>query len=377
MKHSTKLQAFFKAAIVLTIIIAGTHVINSSASNAVNQAARTNKSVESKNVLQPVRDASLGDNGVLSPESVAEASVFSNINALQETENDICAEAWHAVIQSPPDWLQTPVYAEQLKTEVPYALLAGQLIKNGVVDASECTNDGLLFNGNADACGLDKAISAVITWQNQFDNAILDAARNNRVPAVLLKKLFAQETQFWPGTSWQIWEYGIGQATSFGLDPLFQYYPEYYQTICPSVFSQSTCQGGYASLSSDNQALLRGYFALHYLNADCETCQAGIDLTVVTSSIDVFAKLLVANCHQINQIMLNLTKDPGGKSSSYEDLWRYTLANYNAGAGCLSDAITPLVTKDKKINWDNVANQLINLGYQCAASIDYVFGIAR
>jgi hypothetical protein len=377
MNSSTKLQAFFKAAIVLTIIIAGTHVINSSAFNSLNHASGSNEETDSVNASQPLSDLSREEYAVVAPESAEEQPFFSNINAFQETENDICAEAWHAVIQSPPEWLQTPVYAEQLKTEVPYALLAGQLIKNGVVDASECTNDGLLFNGNADACGLDKAMSAVITWQNQFDSAILDAARNNRVPAVLLKKLFAQETQFWPGTSWQIWEYGIGQATSFGLDPLFQYYPEYYQSTCPSVFSQATCQGGYASLSSDNQSLLRGYFALHYLNADCETCQAGIDLTVVTSSIDVFAKLLVANCHQINQVMLNLTKDPGGKSSSYEDLWRFTLANYNAGAGCVSDAITPLVTKDKKVSWENVANQLINLGYQCAASIDYVFEIAR
>ena len=75
--------------------------------------------------------------------------------------------------------------------------------------------------------------------------------------------------------------------------------------------------------------------------------------------------------------MRNASRLSPGLVSTYEDLWKITLANYNAGAGCVSDAITPLVTKDKKVSWENVANQLINLGYQCAASIDYVFEIAR
>ena len=225
---------------------------------------------------------------------------------------------------------------------------------------------------------MDKARTAQVAWQNQFDEAILIAARENRIPAYLLKRLFAKETQFWPGTTWLIWEYGIGQATSYGLDPLLQYYPSFYQSICPAIFTQDTCQQkSYAELSPEDQALMRGYMATYFLSADCETCEAGIDIARVTASIDIFAKLLVANCHQVNQIFINLTEDPGGKSSSYEDLWRYTLANYNAGAGCLSDAISEIVEDEGEINWVFVANNLIDLGFECARSIDYVYEISR
>ena len=207
--------------------------------------------------------------------------------------------------------------------------------------------------------------------------AILIAAKENRIPAYLLKRLFARETQFWPGTSWLIYEYGLGQATSFGLDALFQYYPSFFQAICPAIFTDDTCQSSYAGLSGDDQALIRGYMANRYLNADCETCEAGIDIAKVTSSIDVFAKLLVANCHQVNQIIYNLTEEPGGVYSTYEDLWRFTLANYNAGSGCLSDSVETLVDDEEELNWINVANELIDLGFACAGAIDYTYEISR
>ena len=382
-RTNTSIQTFLKAVLLLLLLFAGSRVINSFAFDNGPE----NEGVKSEGTLKIFgQEISAEDKGegvllsLLQPQRKDEAAqplaVYNSLTELYP-EHDICAEAWRVEVEVIPQWLQTPVYASQLRTEIAYNLLAGKLISNNIVDASQCENGGLLFNGSANACGLEIAKPAVIAWQNQFDEAILIAAKENRVPAFLLKRLFAKETQFWPGTSWLIYEYGLGQATSFGLDALFQYYPSYFQSICPAIFTYETCQKSYAQLSASNRALLRGYMASRVLNADCPTCEAGIDIAKVTASIDVFAKLLVANCHQVNQIIVNNTEEPGGKSSSYDDLWRFTLANYNAGAGCVSDAIEEIVDEEQKLNWVNFANELIDLGYACAGAIDYAYEISN
>ena len=89
-------------------------------------------------------------------------------------EEYVCTIIWRA---TPPEgeapyWLSTPDSPEGLYTDVPYTYLAGSLIRNGVIDASECPNDGLLPNGAADTCGLEVARTAVTEWQNQFNEPI-------------------------------------------------------------------------------------------------------------------------------------------------------------------------------------------------------------
>ena len=86
-----------------------------------------------------------------------------------------------------------------LATISPYVYLAGNLIRRGEVDALECPDAGLGENGAANACGLEKAIPEVETWQNRFDVTILEAAGETGIPARLMKNLFAHESQFWPG----------------------------------------------------------------------------------------------------------------------------------------------------------------------------------
>lgn len=377
--HSS-LQTFIKAGTLLILLFTGSHVINSLAAvettkKAPDQSVQISREEES---IPPEYNNS-GLNSI-NPQLNDNLPSTSVTNYLQEDlflDHDICMQAWDVEVDVVPPWLQTPVFAEQLHTEIAYNLLAGRLISNGLVDASQCENNGVFFNGAANACGLAQALPMVIVWQNQFDEVILQAAKDNRVPAVLLKKLFARETQFWPGTTWIEFEYGLGQATSFGLDALFQYYPGYFQTICPEIFTANTCLGSYADLSGTDQALMRGYLASHLLKADCDSCEGNIDIARVNASIDIFAKLLVANCHQVNQIMFNITELPGGKSSSYEDLWRFTLANYNAGSGCVNNSFEELYDAEKKMNWDNFANELIDQGNVCAGAIDYTFEISH
>ena len=372
-------QTFLRAALLFALLIGGSRVIKSL---AFNNPTVENRLDESEGLYDQA--ASPDEEGlllsVLEPQRINDPDHPDTVQIYQNQlypDHDICAQAWRVDVDVIPAWLQTPVFADQLHTEIDYNLLAGELISSGLVDANECPNGGLLFNGAANACGLEIARPAVYAWQNQFDEAILIAAKENRVPAFLLKRLFARETQFWPGTSWLAYEYGLGQATSFGLDALFQYYPSYFQSICPAIFTGEACQKTYSNLSAEDQALIRGFMASRYLNADCSTCEAGIDIAVVTESIDVFAKLMVANCHQVNQILVNYTEEPAGYSSTYSDLWRMTLANYNAGSGCIDQAVDTLIDDKAEVNWVNMANQLINQGYACAGSIDYVFEISR
>ncbi len=133
-----------------------------------------------------------------------------------------CSQTWEAF---PPvggltAWLGTPSSTSLLATDEPYYYLAGRLISQGIVDASACSTGGLLPNGYADACGLEAARPQVQEWQNRFDQRIVAVAEETGVPAQLMKNLFAQESQFWPGIFRVPYEYGLGQITDKGAETL-------------------------------------------------------------------------------------------------------------------------------------------------------------
>ena len=131
-----------------------------------------------------------------------------------------CTQTWVSFppVSKQPSWLTTPSDEALLATNGPYYYLAGRLIAQGVVDASQCPAGGLQPNGYADACGLESSRSYVDEWQNQFDARIIDVAKGTGVPAAILKNLFAQESQFWPGIFRVPYEYGLGQITDQGAD---------------------------------------------------------------------------------------------------------------------------------------------------------------
>jgi hypothetical protein len=89
--------------------------------------------------------------------------------------------------------------------------------------------------------------------------------------------------------------------------------------------------------------------------------------------VRIFAEGLIANCEQVGQIIRNVTGNDPGNVSSYEDLWRYTLVNYNAGSGCLGDAITQSIRQSPFLNWDLVAS---HLSEGCQGAIAYVEDIS-
>jgi hypothetical protein len=136
-------------------------------------------------------------------------------------------------IGGPPAWLTTPEIPELLATEEPFAFLAGRLIASKLVDASGCPNEGLLANGYADACGLEKALPAVMEWQNQFDTQIMEVAQATGVPAQLIKNLFAQESQFWPGM-FNSDHLGLGHLTEQGVEAILLWNPSFWSNLPPA-----------------------------------------------------------------------------------------------------------------------------------------------
>lgn len=288
-----------------------------------------------------------------------------------------CADSWEAFppVGGPPAWLTTPKRPKDLLTEIPYNYLAANLIQAGVVNASACPNGGLLeetYGYGANTCGLEAAQEAVTSWQNQFDTLILEIAQETSVPAQLLKRLFARESQFWPAL-YEGSDIGLGQLTADGADTTLLWNPAFYDQFCPLVLYAERCNEGYLHLDEEERSLLR-LALVHTVNAACANCPLGIDLSRADFSVKVFGHALQANCEQAGQLVRNISGETPGKVASYEDMWKFTLVNYNAGPGCLGDALQATYDQGKSFEWDNVAPNLYGV---CALAIDYVEDISR
>lgn len=286
-----------------------------------------------------------------------------------------CARMWEAFppLGEPPAWLTTPDSFQLISSEEPYYYLAGRLIAQGLVDVASCPSNGLLPNGYADTCGLERARPMVEVWQNQFDARIIEVAKQTGVPGQMLKNLFAQESQFWPGVFRVPYEFGLGQITDQGADVILLWNTTFYEQFCPLVLSEETCAKGYLGLNSDEQAILRGALALE-ANANCKDCPTGIDLSNANFTVPLFANTLVANCAQVSRTVFNATQTMPGIVASYEDLWRLTIANYHAGPGCTSYAIHQSWTTTQSLAWSEVSQ---NFTPACQSAVPYVDKITR
>jgi hypothetical protein len=307
---------------------------------------------------------------IISSPTYSKPTISLQTQVLPISSNSVCADIWE--IKPPttlPDWLSSPPNADGLYSEVKYFYLAGHFISEGIVDASECPSGGLTSDGVANSCGMDKAYAKVILWQNQFDQPIFSAAQLNQIPASIIKRLIAQETQFWPPNSIDTGAYGIGNVRSPGIEPLFMWNYDIYQNTCHDVYSQS-CTQPYSKLPLEVQQILRGYFISHYINSYCDTCLNLIDLDKTKASIDYFAKLIVANCYQVNQILYN--NGISSNSLSYVDAWRLTLANYTIGPTCINNGISQMDVS-KGFSWEDFDERL---GSNCNADI-YINTITR
>lgn len=289
-----------------------------------------------------------------------------------------CAEAWESF--PPPDglpqWLNAPASSADLSSNIPYNYLAANLIIQGMVNATACPGGGLNSDGSANACGLEISAPAVREWQNRFDELIFAVAQDNNVPAQLLKNLFSRESQFWPGVFRNGQDVGLGQLTGDGADTALLWNPSFYSQFCPLVLDKSLCESkGYANLKPKYQDMLRGAL-VGSVDARCTDCPLGLDLSRADFSVGVFAHTLLANCEQAGKIVQDITAKKPGLVVSYETMWRFTLVNYNAGAGCLYEAVKQAYQPSAEIplDWAGVSGAL---DQACSGAVSYVDDISR
>lgn len=292
-----------------------------------------------------------------------------------EGQSATCSEAWGVFppVGGAPEWISTPTDSEKLSSDIPYTYLAANLILQGVVDASSCPDGGLANGSVVNQCGMEKAQDAVTEWQNQFDDLILTTAQETGVPAFLLKNLFARESQFWPGIYTASNDVGLGQLTENGADTTLFWNKSFYHQFCPLVMDSETCGINYANLDEEIQIELRQALVAS-VNATCEDCPLGFDLTQADFSVGVFAHTMTANCEQAGQVVYNYTTQPLNEAASYEDLWKFTLVNYHAGGGCLAEAVSfANAVSGLPLTWESVSPHLEGV---CASAVDYVNDIS-
>ena len=301
-------------------------------------------------------------------EIVSEAPELNNLKG--------CAAIWQSFppLGTPPDWLLNPSFSNMLSTNEPYSLLAAQLIRKGYVDTLHCDDYGLTVDGFASPCGLEASRDLVNLWQNTFDRHIVAAAKESGIPSWLLKRIFARESQFWPETTQDLYrEYGFGHTTELGADTTLLWNQEFFDQFCPLILSEGKCRFGYAHLTERSQILLRGALLsemeifLPYFDYDLDQVQIG-------ESVELFSKTLLGNCSQVGQMILNKTDQVAGEIVSYEDLWRFTLANYQGGPGCMAQAITAVSKAGDPLTWENLASVLEP---ECPWVLDYVEDITK
>lgn len=257
-------------------------------------------------------------------------------------------------------WSAFPQQPELLATNKTLHYLAGQLIRAGIVDASDCPGKGIDQRGAPNLCGMERARSGMIDWQNMFDFDIWLAAKDLQIPPYILKFVIELESQFWPTNERSyVDEIGLGQINQLGIDVLLRTDPTLYNKICPSVLGD--CSVPYPALSESLQKLIRGAL-LNSLNAYCPSCPHGIDLNVARNSISFIGLLLRANCRQVAQVM-----DLYDAEASYEDHWKFTLMSYHSGLSCVENAIEKLTNENQMTDWKHVARKT-----ECRDGPEYV-----
>lgn len=292
-------------------------------------------------------------------------------------KNLSCSEIWQTFKPENdlPEWLSTPASSDGLNSNIPYAYLAENLIKQGLVDVTHCPNNALNPDGSVNDCGSSAAEPAVLTWQNRFDTLIFEVSGKKDVPGQLLKNLFSRESQFWPGVFRTGSDIGLGQMTENGADTALLWNPIFYAQFCPLVLDNSRCaEHGYANLDEEDQNLLRAAL-VNSVDARCADCPLGLDLSRADFSVGIFAQSLLANCEQAGKVIENITDEKPGINLDYETMWKLTLVNYNAGSGCLFNAVDQAYDpySDIPLDWDNIASALRDT---CPGAVGYVEDIS-
>jgi hypothetical protein len=287
------------------------------------------------------------------------------VQPVQADSGGTCQAAYGLPPTSIPDWLMPAETNMDLATANLYDFLSAKLLFAGLVDGSTCPAYGLNPDGSANGCGLELASNPVDTWQNQFDPLILADSQTNEVPPKVVKAVIAVESQFWPAGDRSKGEVGMGQMTENGADLVLRWRPGYYQSICRQTFGEKGCDSAYPFLDASNQRLLQG-MVLKEIDASSPSSPGGIDLDKAIQAINVLTETLNASCLQSTRIIELATGKSPAAIMNYEDYWRFVLANYHAGAGCMYQALRKTGNSN---NWNSIAG---NFSSGCASGAEYI-----
>jgi hypothetical protein len=219
-------------------------------------------------------------------------------------------------------WIYVPQSADELYSDDTLMWLAGQLIKNKVINASNCPAGGLGSEGYANACGMSLSKAKVIEIQNSLNQPIMDAWVNVGVPPVLLKQVIRYESQFWPSRENE-YHYGFGHVTPIGILNAMEWDPALLKLACGS--NSATC-----SLDSVTAGAI-----LDQMIVTCPTCPNGIDDQRAAASVNLLAHVLMGYCNQSAQLVFNASGWRSNLVVDYPTIWKITLMNYNAGSVCV------------------------------------------
>ena len=298
-------------------------------------------------------------------------SIFVDSVSQSTSFVDSCLGIWDIQDYNDPDWAEFVQYPQQLNTNKTLYYLAAKLIFHGIVDVAGCPGGGL-DNGLdwPTGCGLERARSAMLDWQNKYDEYIWLASKEVGIPPKVLKTLIEVESQFWPGDQrFYVDEIGLGQVNQLGVDVLLRTDEFTYKQACKGVLYD--CDMPYTSLSDEDKALVRGALISSYSSV-CTSCENGLDLDNSKQSIVFIARVLRANCETIKLVIDNhmepvyydTWEDP------YPDLWKLTLFSYHSGLSCFEDAIKVASNFNVPMTWDNVKGYI-----DCESGQKYVDGV--
>lgn len=310
-------------------------------SSVITFQALTDSGLSSNIVQANINVSRSGEQYLVSIEAVSQFSVFS----------DACSGTWGPSTSNSLSWGNFVQIPSRLNTGKNLHLLAGRLISFDIVDAKDCPGGGLDNSGAPNACGMEKAYPALVEWQNKFDFNIWSASRDIHIPPKLIKTLIEIESQFWPSNErLYLDEIGLGQMNQLGMDVILRKNPDIYFSLCETVLGN--CDRSYNMLPSELQAMIRGAL-IETINSSCSSCPYGIDFVKAKQSINLLALVITSTCQQTNAIMENLNT-----TADLEDYWKFTIATYHSGIGCVQNAIEQASLTSDNLDWETVSKNL-------------------
>ena len=127
----------------------------------------------SEEVIASVNASPVENGYLVTIELVSQFTVFTDFVFLYLGVNSDEGVTWNDFVQFP----------YQINTKKTLHYLATQLLLTGIVDASDCPAGGLSVGLDwPTACGLERATSKMIEWQNQYDDYIWLVSRDNGIP---------------------------------------------------------------------------------------------------------------------------------------------------------------------------------------------------